>query len=142
MSIKARGEPSGAVGRLRGTALIMLLAGAVGSIGFMLRAGHRQNSRILPLLFGIWVLSPFVAVAYGHTISKRWTVVTRVTLYILMLVLTLGSLAIYGSVAFGYSKMKVGFVFLVVPLVSWLLVAVVPIAAFISARLSRVGDRA
>ena len=55
-----------------------------------------------------------------------------------MLVLTLGSLAIYGEVAFGYATAKVGFVFLVVPLASWLLIAiVVPIAASISSRVSR-----
>jgi len=40
-------------------------------------------------------------------------------------------LAIYGEVAFGYATAKVGFIFLVVPLASWLLIAiVVPIAAF------------
>ena len=32
-------------------------------------------------------------------------------------------MAIYGDVAFGYTKAKVGFIFLVVPLASWLIIA-------------------
>jgi hypothetical protein len=41
-----------------------------------------------------------------------------------MLVVTLASLLIYGGVAFGHLKAKVGFVFLVVPLTSWAVIAV------------------
>jgi len=37
------------------------LAGAVGSVGLTLRAGHRNNSLILMALFATWVLSPLVA---------------------------------------------------------------------------------
>jgi hypothetical protein len=52
--------------------------------------------------------------------------------------LTLGSLVIYGDVAFGYTKAKVGFIFLVVPLASWLLTAVfMATTALISRRQSR-----
>jgi hypothetical protein len=109
----------------------------------MFRAGHRQNSRILLLLFAIWVLSPFLALLSAQVVSKRWSVPTRVTLYGLMLVLTLASLAIYGDVAFGHPTLKVGFVFLVVPPASWLVLAiVVPIAAVISRRVSRRGNGA
>ena len=61
----------------------------------------------------------------------------------MMLVLTLGSLAIYVGVAFGHTNAKVGFVFLIVPLVSWLMIGVVvPTAALISRRLSWRGDGA
>ena len=122
---------------LRGTALIAVLAGAAGSLGLMLRAGQRQNSRILLLLFGVWVLSPFVAAAWAHAVSKRWSAVTRATLYVVMLVFTLSSLAIYGAVAFGYLRAKAGFIFLVVPFASWLLITIVlASAALISGRLS------
>jgi len=128
---------------LPAAALIAVLIGAGGSMGLMLYAGHRQNSRILLLLFAIWVLSPFAALAAGYVISNRWSVLTRTTLYSLILVLTVGSLAIYGVVAFGYSTAKVGFVFLIVPLTSWLLIAtVVATAAFISSRLARRSDGA
>src|SRR5256885_5959680 len=123
---------------LRRVSLIAMMAGAAGSVTLMLYAGRRQQSRILMLLFGIWVLSPFLAGAVASWVSKRWEVVTRAALYIVIFVLTLGSLAIYGEVAFGYAKAKVGFIFLVVPLASWLLAAVVvATAAVISGRQSR-----
>lgn len=109
----------------------------------MLCAGQHQKSRILLLLFGIWVLSPFLVTLLARVVSSGWSVFTRATLYVVMLVLTLGSLAIYGGVARGHLKVKVGFVFLVVPLASWLLIAiVVPTAALLSGRLSRPDDGA
>lgn len=137
-STTSRGLPEAGFPRtLSGAALIAVLAGAVGSLGFMLHAGRHNNSRILLLLFAVWVLSPFMAAVLANGVSKRWSVPTRTTLNVVMLVLTLGSLAVYGDVAFGHPRAKIGFVFLVVPLASWLLMAVVvPIAAFLSGRLS------
>jgi hypothetical protein len=126
---------------LRGAALVAVLAGAGGSLALMLHAGRHQNSLILLLLFAVWVLSPFIAAVFASSVSERWSVLTRATLSVVMLVLTLGSLILYGEVAFGNLKVKIGFVFLVVPMASWLLAAiVVPIAAFISGRLSRRGE--
>ena len=84
---------------LRGAALTFALAGAAGSVGLMLHAGSHQNSRILLLLFVVWVLSPFVAAVLANVVSKRWSVLTRATLNVVTLVLTLGSLAIYGDVS-------------------------------------------
>ena len=125
----------GFLGPLRTVAMIAVLAGAAGSIGLTLRVGHRNSSWILLVLFGIWVLSPFIALAWANLVSKRWTVLGRTTLYSVMLVLTLGSLAIYGDVAFGPPRAKPASVFLVVPLASWLLIAiVVPTAARISGK--------
>ena len=148
MSINGRGESTsevsrgrgerGFLGLLRAAALIAVLAGAAGSLGLMLHAGRRNDSRILLVLFTIWVLSPFVALVLAYVVSKRWSVLTRATLHSVMLVLTLGSLAIYGDVALGPPRAKTAFVFVVVPPASWLLIAiVVPIAALISGRLSR-----
>jgi len=129
---------NGSLGLLRPAALIAVLAGAGGSIAFMLRVGHRNNSRILLALFTVWVLSPFVALVWASAVSKRWQVLTRAALYTVMLVLTLASLALYGDVAFGPPRAKPAFLFLVVPLASWLLIAtVVPLAALISGRLPR-----
>jgi hypothetical protein len=55
-----------------------------------------------------------------------------------MLVISLGSLGIYGALVFGPLRAKNGFVFLVVPAASWLFIAIaVAIDAVISARLSR-----
>jgi hypothetical protein len=138
-SYESRGKPEGGfLGPLRVAALIALPAGAAGSIGLMLRVGHRNPSRILLALFTLWVLSPFMALLFANVFSKRWVVLTRATLYSLMLVLTPCSLAIYGEVAFGPPRAQPASAFLLVPLASWLLIAtVVPIAAFLSGRLSR-----
>ena len=93
----SRGRPdAGFLGLLRVVALIAVAAGAVGSLGLMLRAG-RSTPRLLLVVFVIWVLSPFVALAWANMVSKRWSVLTRATLYCVTLVITLGSLAIYGE---------------------------------------------
>ena len=128
---------------LRAAALIALLAGAVGSIGFMLVAGHRNPSRLLLLLFAIWVLSPFVGLGTIGTISNRWPAIIRAALYSVMLVVALGSAAIYGAIALGPPRPQAAFVFVVVPPASWLLMAIVLLtAAFITNRLSRRSDAA
>ena len=132
----------GSLGRLRAAALIVVLAGAAGSLGLMLRAGQR-TPRFLLLLFVIWVLSPFVALVFADVVSKSWSVPTRATLYGVMLVVTLGSLAIYGDDALGHRRPQAAFVYVIVPPASWLLVAiVVPMAALISRRQSRRVDGA
>jgi hypothetical protein len=153
MSINGRGEMTsnvsrgrtagGFLGLLHAAALIAVVAGAVGSVGLMLRAGHRNPSRLLLVLFALWVLSPFIALVLVNMGSKRWSVLTQATLHTVMLVLTVGSLAIYGDVALGPPRVKAAFVFVVVPPASWLLIAiVVPIAALISRRPSRRSDGA
>ena len=140
-SAASRGRPAAwFLGILRPVARIAVVAGATGSVGLMLRVGHRNDSRILLGLFTIWVLSPFVALLLADIDSKRWPVLTRTTLHSVMLILTLGSLAIYGDVALGPPRSKPAFMFLAVPLGSWLLMAVVvPIAAFVSGWRSRQG---
>ena len=86
----SRGRPDGGfLGLLQAEALIAVLAGTVGSIGLMLHAG-RNAPRLLIVLFAIWVLSPFVALALANGVSKRWSVLTRATLYSVMLVVALG----------------------------------------------------
>ena len=60
------------LGLLRAVAMIAVVAGAGGSIGLMLRVGRRNDSRILLALFGIWVLSPFLALVFANVVSMRW----------------------------------------------------------------------
>ena len=131
----------GFLGLLRATSLPAVLVGAVGSLGLTLYAGRHNKSRILPVLFAFWVLAPFVALVWANVVSSRWQVLTRAALHGVMLIVAIGSLAIYGYVALGPPRAKAAFVFVVVPPASWLLIAVVvPIAALLSARLSRPGD--
>jgi hypothetical protein len=99
----------------------------------MFRAGHPPL--FLVVLFTGWVLSPFVALVLADIASKRWSALTRAALYGVMLVLAVGSLAIYGDDALRPRRAQAAFVFVVVPPASWLLIAtVVPIAALISRR--------
>ena len=127
-------------GPLRGVAFTAVVAGAVGSLGITLWVGHRNPSPALMVLFAGWVLSPFMALLWAGMASKRWAVMTRTTLYGLMLVLTLSSLALYGDVVLRPPRSTPDARFLLVPLGSWLLMAIViPSAAFLSGRLSRRG---
>jgi hypothetical protein len=133
----SRRKGAGFMSVLRIAATTAMLVGAAGSVPLMLHAGRRQQSRVLLLLFGTWVLSPFLGAGVASSISKRWGAATRTALYAAIIVFALSSLAIYGAVAFGYVQAKVGFVFLVAPLVSWLLLATgVGTSALISRRQS------
>ena len=83
-------------------------------------------------LFAVWVVSPFVVLALGYVVSKRWSLLTRATLYGVTPVVTVASLVIYGTVALGALRPKTA-VFVIVAPASWLLIAtVVATAAFIS----------
>ena len=125
---------------IRTMAVVVVLAGAGISLGLMLHAGRNNKSVLLILLFVVWVLSPFIALLVANVVSKRWSVLTRVTLYSLMLILTLGSLVSYSG-TLSPPGTKPAFVFLVVPLISWLLLAIViPIASSLSRRLLRRSD--
>jgi hypothetical protein len=76
------------------------------------------------LLFGIWVFSPFMGLAVAYIFSNRWPACTRNILYLLSMVLTIFSLIIYAG-KWTPVGVKPAFVFLVLPLLSWLSLAVV-----------------
>ena len=113
---------------LRATALIVSLTGVVGSLYFMFSASRKQSSIILLALFTTWVLSPFVGLFISNKISNRWTVAARSLLYWLIIVLTIGSLVAYSG-AFNTPHTKNAFIFLVVPLISWILLIVTVLTA-------------
>ena len=112
------------LGLPRVVALIVVLVGAVGSFGLMLYAARHQKSLLLIALFTGWVLAPFVALAWAYVVSKRWGVRTQKTLYGITLLITAGSLAVYGNLVLGTLRAKNGFIFLVVPAGTWLLIAI------------------
>jgi hypothetical protein len=140
MTTKAsRERPDGFLSLLRAVALTAVVIGAVGSVALMFWVGHRNPSRVLLFLFLVWVLAPFVALLLADMISKRWSFITRAALYIVMLILTLGSLACYGDVVLR-PRPQPAFRFLVVPPASWMIMTiVVATAALISRRISRRG---
>ena len=118
---------------LRNVALSVALAGAVGAVIITFQEGRNNPSVLLRLLFVIWILSPFIAFAIADMVSKRWIFIVRRILYILILVVTVGSLIFYSGVL-KPKGVKPAFVFLVVPLVSWILLVIL---ILIAVRLSR-----
>ena len=117
---------------LRKTALVTLFAGVVGSLTMMFQTGRNNDSVFLMTLFAAWVFSPFAALAIASRISVRWSNLRRAILYCLVLLITVGSLIGYSG-ALSPAGTKPAFVFLVIPLISWLLMAIViPVAALFS----------
>jgi len=117
---------------------LAVLAGGTGSVYLMLMAGRRNNSSLLMALFTIWVLAPFVVLGLASLGSKSWLALTRTTLYGVMLVVSVTSVIIYAGVAFGPPRPQGATAFVLVPLSSWLLMAVaIPIAALTARRNAR-----
>jgi hypothetical protein len=129
----------GSLERLQIAALVAMIGGAAGSAGLMVYAAERVHApRILLAGFVIWVLSPFVLMALGHGLSRRWrwSIQTRCALYQALLVITVTSLVVYGYAALGETRPKTAPFVLVAP-ASWLVFAlVVTIAALRSRRQS------
>jgi len=107
---------------LRTVARLALAAGAAGSVLLMMRAGARQRSIVLVLLFTGWVLSPFLALALANVRAAAWQPVTRTALYGAMLGVSFISLSVYTLHAL-IPGMKSGFIYLVVPGACWVLIA-------------------
>src|SRR5713101_3759201 len=76
---------------LRAAALAAVVAGATGSLALMLYVGRRNPSRMLLLLFTLWVLSPFVGLALAAGRAQPWSVATRSTIHLVTLIVAVGS---------------------------------------------------
>ena len=121
-------------------ARIALVAGALWSVSSMFWVGRRNPSRLLLGLFLIWDISPFVGLAIADLVARYWSIPTRASLYVVMLILSLCSMLIYGDVVWRPRPLP-AFMFLVVPFGSWLVMAIVlPAAAFVSRKLARPGS--
>ena len=112
---------------LRVISLSMSIIGIMGSLVLMSHAGRHNKSVILILLFAGWVSSPFLALLISY-FSNFWPDSHRVHLYILMII-TIGSLIVYSG-AFGIHGPHPAFVFMIIPLISWLLIGILMLAAF------------
>lgn len=122
---------------LRTVSFIAVFGGSAWSVRFTLHAGHRNPSRLLMALFVIWVVSPFFGMVFATLSPRNWSIPSRAAVYSVTLLLSLGSLAIYGRVALGPPMAKPAFFFLIVPLLSWLVIgAAVSTATLISRRRS------
>ena len=79
------------------------------------------------------MLSPFVALVFARAIYMYWGVIYA-RLFSLTLAITLGCLSIYAGVAFGYIRARASFIFLIVPLVSWIAIGLGLTAAALLSR--------
>ena len=119
------------VSPLRTLAGAAVVVGAAGSIGLMLVAGHPPI--VLRLIFVVWVLSPFAMLSLADRIWGRWPASTRTVLHVLAIIIAAGSLVIYGVRVWRPPASTPAFVFVIVPPLSWLLIAtVVSFVAFTS----------
>jgi hypothetical protein len=83
--------------RLANPSLRFLLSRICWKAGTVSRArGFCAAKRILIALMAIWVVSPFIALAWANLVSIRWPAPAGRMLYWVMLFLTIASLAVYG----------------------------------------------
>jgi hypothetical protein len=112
-----------ALSGLRSTALFVSAFGAVGSIG-LFRHARQHPPLLLAILFVIWVFAPFGLLAVANLLSNSWPVAVRKTLYVVTLVVTVASIAIYLDDNFYHRTAHPAGVWVAVPPVSVILSAV------------------
>ena len=124
--------------RLRVPARLVLAIGAASSVALVVYAGRRNPSRVVIGLFVLWVLAPPVGLWLVEQRSAQWPALTRVALYVVMLVVAVGPPAIYAAVAFGPPRAQAAFAFVIVPPLAGAMSALIlGAAAFIARRPSR-----
>jgi hypothetical protein len=95
---------------------------------------HGRPSVFLLILFTGWVLAPFLGLAWADRLSANWVPSTRKTLYYLVLVVSIGSLAVYVyDVATGFGR---AVLFVAVPIAAWLVTVVTLSIATLAGRRS------
>ena len=124
---------SGEPGTLRIGSRIAVVAAAIASVAGMVHIG-RHAPLVLAVLFAGWVLSPFLAFLLAGIKSRGWSRAAQATLYIVTLIVSLASLAIYAGVAVTPPRPRPASTFLLVPLASWMLMLVVAAATAFKAR--------
>jgi len=121
------------IDRLRISTLVLGIIGAIFSLIMVIHGGRNNKSIFLIMLFIVWVVSPFVALLLANRISERWPALFRTILYSLIVIVTFGSFVAYGGILHPEGT-KPAFVFLVVPLLWWLLLGVFFLIFFISSK--------
>ena len=117
----------------RSVALIVLVFGAIGSIG-LLRRAQQHPPPIVIVGFIVWVLAPFVLLGIANILSTRWTRTVRVTLFVMTLFVVAASLAIYIDDNIAPHTAKPAFVYVAVPPAAVLLSALIVGIAALKAR--------
>jgi hypothetical protein len=109
---------------VRIAALIAMPVSVAGSVALML-TGRANPSLVLALVMTIWVAAPLVALETARRLSKRWPILRPAALHVLIVVIAAVSLVIYAVDAAKALHPKAAFVYVVVPLCAWILIAAV-----------------
>jgi ACR3 family arsenite efflux pump ArsB len=109
---------------LRSAALVAVLSGAITSVG-LLRHAQQHPPPLIVVLFVVWVVAPFAALAVANVFSPRWPRNVRVTLYVTTLLVTVASLGIYYDDNIAHRTAKPAFVWVAVPPAAVLLSVVI-----------------
>ena len=115
------------LGFLRKSARIAIVAGATGSLVLMFHAGRPGIA--LELIMSAWVLGPFVVVAVADAVFRRSANSIRITLYVVVIAISCGSLAIYGADAVWPFRPQRAFALVMVPPLSCLLMVIAAVTA-------------
>ncbi|HKQ56380.1 MAG TPA: hypothetical protein VJY35_00815 [Candidatus Eisenbacteria bacterium] len=120
---------------MRTLAKFAVVLGAAGSLVLLLREGI-HTPRFLLALFIVWVLSPFALLTWANW-RRRWGPTTRAMLYWMTGAVAALSLLMYAGLIPRPGGTHVAFVYLMVPLVSWIfMITVLVIAALADRSLS------
>ena len=120
--------------------MITALVGGVLSVILMIHAGRYNMPPLLIVLIGMWVLLPYDALTMANILSPRWPELVSATLNGLTFVVTLVSLAIYATVAFGPPRPKPAFFFVLLPPLSLVVIAISLLIARTKSRASKAGE--
>ncbi len=107
--------------------------GAVGAVALTLYAGRSSPQRLVMVLMAGWVFAPFFGYAVASRFSSRWSAATQSALDITILLVAVAALAIYARDALQPPPRRAG-VYVLSPIVSWLLLLPVVVAGFLSGR--------
>lgn len=104
-------------------AIILVIIGAIGALIFTIQAGHKNKSILLPVLFMMWVLSPYFALLLANFKFRYNSVTPRIVLNVLMIIISIVSLLGYNGIL-NLSGAKPAAVFLITPLISWVIIII------------------
>jgi len=118
---------------LHTAARVAAVIGAVGSVALTLYAGRSNNLPFLMVLMAGWVFAPFFGFALASKVSARWSPAARTALDVGIVVIAVAALAIYARDALQPPPRR-AVVYVLVPIVSWLLLLGIAAAGFVSRR--------
>ena len=116
---------------LHTAARVAAVIGAVGSVALTLYAGRSNNLPFLMVLMAGWVFAPFFGFALASKVSARWPPAARTALDVGIVVIAVAALGIYARDALQPPPRR-AVVYVLVPIVSWLLLLVIAAAGFAS----------